>query len=299
VTPLALGLVLGSAALHATWSVLIKQSRDPVAFNWLQMAPGLLVVGGVLAALPALRGTLAAAGWDFWRWVLAAAICHGLYMLWMGRALAEGDLSLVYPIARSTPAFLPFAAAPLLGERISSGGAIGIVTVVFGMWLVQTRGKLQLAALARPETRFAWLTLLATVGYSITDKGAMVSLDAGDWPSALPRAVFYFLLTTIGGTLAMTPALYAAGDATRRLLECARADGGRALLALVFSGVGYSLILEALRTAPASYVVAVRQTSVLFAVALGALWLRESPGRARVAGACVIVAGVALVGAAG
>ena len=113
-TPLVLGLILSSAALHAVWSVLIKQSDDPIAFNWLQMALGCVVALAVLAGFPELRAVLRAADWGFWRRVVGAAFCHGLYMLWMGRALAEADLSLVYPISRSTPAFLPLAAGPLL-----------------------------------------------------------------------------------------------------------------------------------------------------------------------------------------
>ena len=48
-------------------------------------------------------------------------------------------------------------------------------------------------------------------------------------------------------------------------------------------------------TAPASYVVAVRQTSVLFAVVLGVAVLRERPGRPRVVGAAATVLGVALI----
>ena len=55
------------------------------------------------------------------------------------------------------------------------------------------------------------------------------------------------------------------------------------------------LILEAMRTAPVSYVVAVRQSSVLFAVALGVFFLRERPGRVRVIGILATLAGVALI----
>jgi uncharacterized membrane protein len=65
---------------------------------------------------------------------------------------------------------------------------------------------------------------------------------------------------------------------------------------MAISLASYSLVLEVLRTAQASYVVAVRQSSVLFAVALSWVWLGERPSRARVLGSVVIFAGVALVG---
>jgi drug/metabolite transporter (DMT)-like permease len=65
--------------------------------------------------------------------------------------------------------------------------------------------------------------------------------------------------------------------------------------ALAGSLLSYSLILEAFRTAPASYVVAVRQTSVLFALLFAAGWLRERPDRRRIFGATATVVGVALI----
>ncbi len=70
----------------------------------------------------------------------------------------------------------------------------------------------------------------------------------------------------------------------------------RALLGTVVANFGsYALILEALRTTSVSYVVAVRQFSVVFAVVLAIAWLRERPGRPRLIGTAAIVGGVALI----
>ena len=55
------------------------------------------------------------------------------------------------------------------------------------------------------------------------------------------------------------------------------------------------LVLAALETAPVSYVVAARQSSVLFALLLGVFWLRERPGRPRLLGAVATVVGVAMI----
>ena len=61
------------------------------------------------------------------------------------------------------------------------------------------------------------------------------------------------------------------------------------------SGVGAMVaILKALETAPASYTVAVRQSSVLFVIVLGVLQLREN-GRTRILGAAATVVGVGLI----
>ena len=61
------------------------------------------------------------------------------------------------------------------------------------------------------------------------------------------------------------------------------------------SFASYVLILEAFRTASVSYVVAARQVSVLFAVALAALFLHERPSRLRLLGTLATVAGVFFV----
>jgi drug/metabolite transporter (DMT)-like permease len=87
--------------------------------------------------------------------------------------------------------------------------------------------------------------------------------------------------------------LRARGPAALR--AAAREQAPLAAAAAVISFVGYTLILRAFESAIASYVVAVRQSSVLFAIALSGLWLRERPNRPRVLGAAATVFGVALI----
>jgi drug/metabolite transporter (DMT)-like permease len=296
----AFALVLGSALLHAWWSVSIKGSGDPLVFNALQVVAPLLAGAAIvpwvdLGEVPPLA----------WACLAATTLCHTGYFWWMSRAYEHGELTLVYPIARSTPAFLPFVAVPLLGERISVGGAFGIATVVAGMWLVQASAalpsgtaKLRRQAFAEPAVRYALLTLAATVAYSLLDARAMREIAAHPWTSALPRAlVWNLLLWSASG--ALFAALVARRRGARALFEAARRDLASPTRAALVSLAGYTLVLEALASAPASYVVAVRQSSVLFALLFGVLRLRERPGRPRILGALATVAGVALIALSG
>jgi len=296
VDPVAVALVLVSAWLHAWWSVSIKGSGDPLVFNALQVVAPL---GATAAILPALD--LGQVPPLAWRCLAATTLCHAAYFWWMSRAYEHGELSLVYPIARSTPAFLPLAAVPLLGERITPAGALGIATVVAGMWLVQAGtalraegGGLRWRAFADPAARYALLTLAATVGYSLLDKRAMGELAAHPWRSAVPRALAWNLLlwSTSGLLFAVLVGLR---RGARALLAAARTDLAGPTRAALVSLASYTLVLEALASAPASYVVAVRQSSVLFALLLGVLRLRERPGRPRILGAAATVVGVALI----
>jgi drug/metabolite transporter (DMT)-like permease len=297
-TPDELAIVLLSAVLHAVWSVSIKASGDPQAFNVLQVVPQALIA---LAVLPALD--LAALPAAVWWLLLGTSAAHGLYLYWMCRAYEEADLTLVYPIVRSTPAFLPLVAVPLLDESLSAVGGLGIAVVVSGIWLVHSGAGGRQAgrgpgSLLGRGSLFAYLTLATTVAYSLFDKGAMAQLHDLAWSARVPRALAYYLLLELGCAFLFVPLAWrrlAAGA----LARTARLEWRSVVAACAFTIAGYALILQAMRTAPASYVVAVRQTSVLFAVVLGAVWLRERPTRPRVLGSAATVAGVALVALGG
>ena len=281
--------MLASALLHAIWSVSIKQSGDPLCFNLLQAwigAVGLMTIAPFVPwrAIPT----------EVLGLVLLTGPTHALYLYWMSRAYEHGELSFVYPIARSTPAFLPLVAVPLFGEPLHPVGGLGIAVVVVGMWWVHLGPESRRQRFTGPATRYALLTLLATVVYSLVDKAAMTRLAAAAWQGPVPRAIAYSLLLHVVHATAFTPLFFRVRDVAA-LRSAARAQLARAGVAALVSFVGYVLILRAFETAPASYVVAVRQSSVLFAVALGALWLRERPSRPRVLGAAATVVGVALI----
>ncbi|MCC6642308.1 MAG: EamA family transporter [Deltaproteobacteria bacterium] len=286
---LELGMVLLSALLHAAWNLFAKGSRDPMSFSLvLSIVPALLL----LPLLPFVDLTQVPPA--VWKLLCVTGVCHGLYFLFLTMGYERGDLSLVYPISRSAPAFVTLAAVPLLGESVSPLGALGIAVVVVSMWLVQTEGRVRWHGFVEPGTRYAYLALLATVGFSLIDKRAMSLLSAAPWSSAVPKAVLYYFLLCAAAALVFVP------NALRRLRPgafhaVATQEGGRALISVVVSFASYALILEALRSASVSYVTATRQTSVLFAVALGIAFLHERPSRPRIVGAAGTVAGVILI----
>ena len=169
--------------------------------------------------------------------------------------------------------------------------------MVAGVWLVYGE-ELSLRKLFAPELVYAWLTLATTVAYSLFDKFAMAELHAGAWHGALPRPLAWYALLTLASVVVRTPlALRAVGASA--LVEAARSDLARVALSVIAGLVGYGLILHVLQTAPASYVVAVRQLSVLFAALIAMRFLGERPSARRLAGAGLTVAGVATIAVAG
>lgn len=67
----------------------------------------------------------------------------------------------------------------------------------------------------------------------------------------------------------------------------------RGLLGGAASLAAYGIVLWAMTRAPVAAVAALRETSVLFAALIGALFLKETMGLRRLAGAASVVVGVA------
>lgn len=289
----SLALVLLSAFLHAVWNTAAKSSGSPAAFVFLVDLTALILLIPVFAFF-----RLSDISSAVWWMVLATGPIHGVYAWSLTRAYESGDLTLVYPISRSTPAFVPVFAAPLLGEQLNISGVAGIALVMIGIWLVSSEGRLVSHHFFTPEVRFAYLTLATTVAYSLVDKRAMDLLDSSSWTGPVPRAVAYYALLYVS----YLPFFYVF---SRRRLDASMIRGMArqrplSILLAVFATFGsYPLILQAMRTAPVSYVVATRQLSVVFAVALAMYWLRERPSRVRLMGAALTVAGVAVIGLLG
>lgn len=281
--------MLGSALLHAIWNTAAKRTRKPTAFLFL------LTAITALAALPLLffipyRSIPAELVWL----TLGSSLAHGLSFVTLALAYEAGDLSVVYPISRSTPLVVPLLAVPLLGEHVSGTGAFGIALAVIGLWLVQTGGSVQWSAFKQPAALYAYQMLLLTALFSVIDKRAMQVLRGVAWDCPVPASSVFYWLFTVGSALVCLPLAWkrVGKQALRQEL---RARGVLISASAVITWLSYILVLEVMRTAPVSYVVAVRQTSVLFAVALAMLTLGERPGVGRLSGALASVAGVALI----
>jgi uncharacterized membrane protein len=159
---------------------------------------------------------------------------------------------------------------------------------------VQSDGRIRVRALVSLGALFAYLTLATTVVYSLIDKQAMHLLGESRWSGPAPRALVYMVLLYYA-YIPFFAALSLPSVGWKAVPTVIRRETGRVIGSALCGIVSYTLILQVLQTAPVSYVVAVRQVSVLFAVLLSVFFLRERPGRVRLLGATATVAGVALI----
>ena len=104
---------------------------------------------------------------------LASAILHAGYFVVLQEAYREGELSVVYPVARGTGPVLSTAAAiAVLGERPSAlalGGAVLVAISVFAL----ARPARASAADVKRAVALGLITGVLIAGYTLCDKQAV------------------------------------------------------------------------------------------------------------------------------
>ena len=295
-TPLSIAFVLLSAFFHALWNYYGKASRSPqLFFLWI----GVFTMG---VAVLAFALQLPIAPRSVWGYIAASGIIHFFYWVCLSRAYMSGEISYVYPIARSAPGFIPFFAFLFLDERLSVQGLIGIFLIVFSIYLLQQRAggltfKELLRYLRRPASVWAFATLGTVVTYSLIDKAGMAKFYAHSAQQHPWQPMTYFLTESVitmilyGGYILLSSSLQEAADIGRR-------EWKKIIVTGLLCMLSYMLILYVYMTESVSYVVALRQSSVIFAVLLGGYLLKESQTKLRFAAAVVMVIGVLLISTA-
>jgi drug/metabolite transporter (DMT)-like permease len=268
----ALALALGAAFLHAFWNLILAGARD------VEAATAVALVAGVVAFAP-----VAALAWDpepeVWPFLAATSVLQLAYFVLLAAAYARAELSFVYPIARgAAPVLVLIAGVALLGEGASVAQAGGVLLVAGGVLLVRgIRGRAGAGDLALA------LTIAACIAaYTLLDqRGIRYASPVVYQELSMIPATVGFLALTLG----------------RRGRKSVREAVGLASVAAGLATFGaYILVLAALSRAPAASVAAVRETSVVIATALAAPLLHERVGALRLAGAALVVVGVALLG---
>lgn len=270
----ALLLALASAGVHALWNLLLAGAADSVG----AMAGQLVVSLVAWAPVALLTWDVEAAALPY---LAAASACQLAYFALLAAAYEAGELSLVYPLARGgAPLLVALAGAAGVGGSFGVLQAAGIVAIAAGVIAVRGlrgpwRGR---------DTVLALATAATIAGYTVLDRyGARHAAPLPYvWLELAPAALLY--VGFVG---------WRRGAGALR-----RAVGPRTIVAGVAALGSYALVVAALQLGAAAPVAAVRETSVVVAVALAAAVLGERVGRGRALGALVVAGGTVLVAVA-
>jgi drug/metabolite transporter (DMT)-like permease len=231
---------------------------------------------GALAGAP-----VAAVAWHVeraaWPYVGAAIVLELTYFALLAKAYTSRELSVVYPLARGlAPVFVLVGTVAFTAASTSAAQAAGVCVVAAGILLVRGVGSARAEGVA-----FGVAIAVCIASYTVVDKHGVAHAS----PVAYNELVTLPLALGYAGWFA----------ATRGTASMRRELSPRIVVAGVATFAAYALVLYALRIAPAAPVAAVRETSVLIATALAALFLRERVTPLRFAGAGLVVGGIALL----
>jgi drug/metabolite transporter (DMT)-like permease len=261
-------LALSSAFVHALWNLLLARARDSEA------ATAVALIAGTIAFAP-----VAALTWELdsgvWPYLGASAALEIAYFALLAAAYDRGELSVVYPIARgSAPVLVALFSVVFLGVALHALTVAGVLLVAAGVLLVRGVTHLQMG----DNSAFGLAIGTTIAAYTLLDKAGLHHA----------KPLTYLELVVLPSAI-----VYPIWISRRRSLR-AELSVSTVLAGIAMFGA-FGLALAAIRLAPQAFVPgvqALRETSVVIAVAAGALFLGERVSRMRLIGAVVVVAGV-------
>jgi drug/metabolite transporter (DMT)-like permease len=270
--------VLTAALLHASWNVIVKVGLD--RFSSILLLT-LMQAAIALPILPLVQQPATSA----WPWIIASALLHTGYKIFLIRAYHYGDLSQVYPIARgAAPMIVALVSVFFLGEPLTATGLAAVIVIASGVAMMSLRGGGQLGRMSPTALIYALGTAAMTSSYTLVDGiGARVAGSASG----------FILWMVIGDAIGMM--IFAAIARGPSAFSGAVSAWKGGIAAGAMSLGSYWIAVWAFTQAPIALVAALRESSVLFAMVIAATVLRERATRWRWAAAGAIVCGIALV----
>lgn len=296
----AILLLLCAAGLHAGWNSLGKhRSPTPSAFLLANTAGMVLLAVPVLALysplIPRVSGPV-------WIALAATAVFQTVYYVGLAGAYARGDLSVAYPLARSSPIIIVTVLSVFMGQgkQIGPGCVAGILLVVGGCFLLPMRrfGDFRLRNYWNACCLLAFVAACGTAGYTLIDDWGLRALRAlperGFGVASAPL-VYLFIETALSSVWL---GLYVLARRTDRahLAQALRTQKRQAFLMGAGISCAYGLVLTSFAfVRNVSYAAAFRQVSILIGVAIAAIFMKEPMPPPRWVGAIVIFTGLVLV----
>jgi drug/metabolite transporter (DMT)-like permease len=283
---LALSLILLSAIIHATWNMVFKRTGGGKAFILAYSCMQTLIYAPLVIfiwlSLPDGTRALSPLQWGF---IVGTGLIHFGYFVLLDKAYRVGDLSVVYPVARSTGPLLCIVGAVLLfAERPTIYALMGSVLIGSGAVALASGASQDPNKPKGVSVGFALLTGCFIAAYTMWDRYAVRELG-----------INVFLFDWLGGLMRLMCMLPVFWAYRREAVVKSRMHWKAMLFIAIVSPLSYILALFALKLAPLSYIAPARETSVIFGALYGTLLLGEGQTAKRVTCAVVMFGGLLLL----
>lgn len=268
-------LVLIAALCHAIWNTIIKLSPDK------SLETSLMNLSGSLIAIPAVL-YFGIPESEVWIFLLGSLILHIAYYYSLSGAYQWGDMSLTYPIMRGmAPFFLLLITSIFAFEPLLLSSIIGVCLLCSGIVFLGIDSARVLNH--KKAILFALLNALVIALYTIVDGlGVRASHDVFAY-----IAMFIF----IDGIIYSSFVIYRRQKSSQHLKQYMVNRWPYFSLGAIATTGSYGIALWAMSEAPISLVSALREVSVLFAVFIAWLYLKEKLSKQRIAGVVLVLLG--------
>jgi len=260
------------------------------------VSPQLAALAASTTPIPLLLGMLLftdampSLGPQYFPALLLGGTLNVLALFQFMRALQASDMSLAIPFVSFTPIFLLFTSPLLVGDMPNAQDMVGILCIVAGAYLLQIQSTDQgwlapfKAIIHQPGPR---RMLSVALIYSITsnfDKIGVQNSSPLFWSLSITSVMtvgFLLMLRFLPRPNIPTPSTNTLGI----------------LFAIgLFQALGLFFHNTALSVGSVPSVIAVKRSSILFAVIWGIMFLREERGKERLTGAALMVIGIGILG---
>jgi drug/metabolite transporter (DMT)-like permease len=275
-----------SAFCQATTQALAKKYQ--VKNNYIVLASVSYSICAVILFIASFIKGIPTLGPNFWKAVMMSGSLCVLGAIFFYKSLRLTDLSLASPMLALTPVFLTLSGYLVLGEKPTPVGFIGILSVVFGIFFINSpkASKFFHAIHSIKNDKGILLMLLVAFIWSIGaafDKVVVLNSDfiLGSACITLFSSVFFTFYALIKFRTKAT-SLYK------------KAFMGGFLLAVISALSSVTTSFAYLYTLVA-YVISVKRLSILFGVLIGIFIFKEPEMKKRLIGAIIAVVGIVLI----
>jgi len=247
-----------AAFIHATWNFAVRGLRCDLSFLWASLLPIVVVLLLILTDFNFLSLSMPSS-----IFFLLSGVIHALYFELLTKAYKTGEVSIVYPLSRAIGICgIILLEMSLFGWLPSWEGIIGVFLTVLGIGTIIYAAKR--SSTSSVDMQLACLLGLLVVSSGIVDKVAVNHIHP---------------LTYLVGSFALALLILAPVIFTRfTFKEVIWGYTNHPIAAILLGGgivCAYWLVLIAYQSSWVSYIVPIREFSIVISVMGGWLILKE------------------------
>jgi len=288
-------LIVLSAAMHASWNAIAKKN----SVSWMQYT----IICGVSACLwihvPFWTPVeLSGMPWKFWALMFCAVVSDlGFYCFGLILAYRRLEMSVAYPMMRALPILFTALISSCLGwgEPLTAAAVCGMIIAFCGCLMMSLKkfSDFRLKNYLNRNMLYVIMVALGITGYTVFDSQAQSVLRANEAGISGPvLSMTYYSAREMSLTAALFTVLLLTGK-IREIRSFGKGKYGAFIAAGLLASLTYVTILTAMNYVfNVSYVQVFRQSGLIFALIISAVFLKERCTVPKITGVALIITGL-------